>query len=228
MRKSDKPGTYRILNKGGTHTLSGVKVNGDRVKISDLSYSDAEAIAARLFPSIGAIPNMPLIAPEPFRASSSFDDDSFWSTSTAKPTPEATASLNASLGIKPGPTIPLPASVLTADEQDKKAKRAKNAKSLMELAGVGWAAGSVWVGRAACERFDKEMVNPNPRQVNDLADVTKETLSEYFGDRDIKPWMMMFLLTLGIPMSMLLQAKPKKPSKELAESPTLKSVPSST
>lgn len=228
MRRKDKPGSYRIVDRGGTHMLSGVKVSGERVKIPGLTRDDAEAIAARLFPTIGGIPNMPLLAPEPFRmaTASPFDDDAFWSSTAAKPTPEVTASLNASMGIKPGPTIPLPATVLTAEEQEKKAARAKNAKSLMELVGVAGAAGDVMLGKKACEFFDKDpSVNPSPRQVNDLADSIKETLTGWFGDREIKPWQMMMLLAIGIPAAMVIQAKPAKPKAALAESPTgLKSV----
>ena len=222
MRKPSKPGTFRLLDKGGTVTLSGTKLNGDKVRIPLLSRQDAQEIAAKLFPNI-TLPGLPLAAPIEFRSTVPPSLDDFWGTAGS---PEKTATLNASMGIPPaGPTIPLPSTVLTTEEVEKKAKRAKNAKSLMELAGVGWAAGSVWVGRAACERFEKDAPNPNPRQVNDLSDVTKETLSEWFGDRDIKPWMMMFLLTLGIPVSMLLQARPKK--KEVSGEPkseTLRSL----
>lgn len=223
MRKPDKPGTFRIVNNGGTVTLTGRKVNGDRVRIPLLSRQEAEDIASKLFPSIGLIPGAPLLTPEPFRSDvplhqrsdipvADFPEQAdFWNGPGVKKDPSA---LNASMGI---PSLPPSTPVTSVEEAEKKAKRAKNAKSLMELAGVGWAAGSVWAGRAICERTDKEPPNPNPKQVNDLADVTKDTLSEWFGDREIKPWMMMFLLTLGIPISMLLQAKPRKPSKDLPE-----------
>jgi len=224
MRKPSKPGTFRILDKGGTVTLSGTKLNGDKVRIPLLSRQDAQDIAAKLFPAVvGILPNLPLAAPIEFRSPTPLSLDDFWGSST----PEGTANLNASMGISPIPSV-TPPPVVNTDDIEKKAKRAKNAKSLMELAGVGWAAGSVWVGRAACERFEKDPPNPNPRQVNDLADVTKETLSEWFGDRDIKPWMMMFLLTLGIPVSMLLQARPRKKEKEVSGSQTgetLRSLP---
>jgi len=228
MRRKDKPGSFRIIDRGGTHMLSGVKVSGERVKIPGLTFADAEAIAARLFPTIGMIPNLPLVAPEPFRmaTASPFDDDAFWSSSAAKPSAETTANLNASMGIKPGPTIPLPSTVLTAEEQEKKAARAKNAKSLMELIGVAGAAGDIMLGKKACEFFDKDpTINPSPRQVNDLADSIKETLTGWFGDREIKPWQMMMLLAIGIPAAMVIQAKPAKPKdKTLPESAGLKSV----
>jgi hypothetical protein len=213
MRKPVKPGSFRILDKGGTWTLTGRKHNGDKVRIPLLSREEASSIADKLFPRIGVIPNTPLVAPTDYRAQLDKEEADFWGPPEVAT--ERNANLNASIGLG-APIVSAPPPTTTAEEVEKKAKRAKNAKSLMELTGVGWAAGSVWVGRAACERFEKDAPNPNPRQVNDLADVTKETLSEWFGDRDIKPWMMMFLLTLGIPVSMLLQARPRKPTKEVS------------
>jgi hypothetical protein len=230
MRKKDKPGAFRIRDKGGTHTLSGLRVNGERVNIPGLSYQEAKDVAEKLFPSIGTIPNLPLLAPEPFRmeAKSSFDDDAFWTTSALKP--EAAANLNASIGIgAPSPTPVVPDAVKpppTAEETEKKAQRAKNAKSLMELIGVAGAAGDVMLGKKACEWFDKDpAINPSPRQVNDLADSIKDTLTGWFGDREIQPWQMMFLLAIGIPAAMVIQAKPAKPEKSLPSQTPLKSMP---
>ncbi len=144
-------------------------------------------------------------------------------------TPEVAASINASFGIKPGPTIGIPTTppVVDKDEQDKKDRRAKHAKSLMELAGVGWSAGTVMVSKKWVKATrNNEPVKVNPRQVNDLADSTRDTLIEFFGDREIKPWHMMLILTLGIPMSMWLQT-PQAPKKdEKNETPNqLRSVP---
>ena len=228
MRKRDKPGSYRLLDRGGTVILSGVKLNGERVKIPGLSRQDASEIAAKLFPSPMA-DSVPLAVPGPWSAPAAprsdlddFFNDPTWKDSGVQPLrPEFRSALNDSMNVGQ-PPIATAASPIDAE---KRAKQAKQAKSLMELAGVGWAAGSVWMGRQTCERFDKEPPSPNPKQVNDLADVTKETFAEWFGDREVKPWQMMFLLTIGIPISMVLQAKPRK-SKELqAESPGLKSLP---
>lgn len=119
-----------------------------------------------------------------------------------------------------GPANGVPAPTVEEDKE-KKLRRAKHAKSLMEMAGMGWAAGTVALSRRVVTNAGKEPVNPNPKQVNDLADCTKETFVEWFGDREIAPWQMMFLLTLGIPMAMWLQS-PKSKEKPEAK---LKSVP---
>lgn len=86
---------------------------------------------------------------------------------------------------------------------------------------MGYAAGTVALSRRMVVSAGKEPVNPNPKQVNDLADCTKETLIEWFGDREIKPWQMMFLLTIGIPAAMWLQSPKVKPE----DKRNLKSVP---
>jgi hypothetical protein len=118
-------------------------------------------------------------------------------------------------------TTPTGTAPTPKDVEEKRVKRAKQAKSLMELAGISFAAGDVWLARKVCDRAGKEPLNPNARQVNDLAEVTKETLAEWFGDREVKPWQMMFLLAIGIPISMLIQS-PKKVAQPDAK---LKSVP---
>jgi hypothetical protein len=107
------------------------------------------------------------------------------------------------------------------EEAEKKASRTKHAKSLMGMVGMGWAAGTVAVSRRVITNAGKEPCKPDPKQVNDLADCTRDTFIEWFGDREIKPWQMMFLLTLGIPMAMWLQS----PKVKTEDKRNLKSVP---
>ena len=103
------------------------------------------------------------------------------------------------------------------DDPLKKEKARKQAQSLMELAGIGWTAGSVWAGRKITERAGCEPVNPSKEHVKQLSTATQETLTDLFGDTEVKPWQMMILLTLAIPVSMLIQSPKKSPAKLAAE-----------
>lgn len=220
MRKKTAPGSYRILPRGNTYLLSGVTTTGNRIKVPGLSLLDAKAMATQLFasPTIGPItPPLPQSVAPPSTAPV-LDD---YGLPAIRTTPVQSQTLNASLGISGPPSAVPPVAKPPVDdgEADKRVKRAKQAKSLMELAGVAWAAGDVWMGRRLLEWRECEPLLPNPRQVNDLADVTKETFAQWFGDRTVEPWQMMILLSIGIPMSMLLQARKRKDVK-----PDLKAV----
>lgn len=170
----------------------------------------ADAITPRAEGTIG-----PIITPAPKPAL-----DEFGLPAIPRLGAQQTQNLNAGLGIATAAPPTVTPQAVTTVEDEKKVKRAKSAKSFMELAGVAWAAGSVWVGRKACEKLDKEQVSPNPKVVNDLAEVSKETFAEWFGDIDMKPWQLMVLMSFGIPLSMVLQAR-KKPG---AAKPDLKAV----
>jgi hypothetical protein len=217
MRTPDKPGSFRIVPKAGALMLSGVRANGERVKVKGLSRDDAEAMAARLFPrpafdgGMGTKPVTDVL------------DDFGLPPLRVSPTVVASAAPPNSL---PSTGVGVTASPIAAvDNAIAKAKKAKQAQSLMELTGLGWAAGTVMLGRKLTERAGKDPVKPSPRQVNDLADSAKDTLTEWFGDRDIKPWQMTILLTLAIPASMLIQSPKKKPEQLAEESSTGKSRP---
>lgn len=225
MRKADSPGSYRIKAQAdGRWLLSGVSTTGKRIKIPGLSYKEAERTGLEIFgPSNDVSPDTQLkgtIAPIVSATVAALDD---WGLPVGI-TSDKVQSVNASLGLS-NPTVNKPGASVTVvsgdDEAGKRLKRAKQAKSIMELAGVSWAAGSVWVGRRVCQARELDPVNPNPRQVNDLAEVTKETLIEWFGDANIKPWQMLILLTLGIPLSMWIQS----PKRKEARPEHLKSVP---
>ena len=177
--------------------LSGVRANGERVKVKGLSRDDAEAMAARLFP----LAPLSGLAPKP-QENEALDD---FGLPPLRVSPAVVASAAPPFA---GP-LPQPAQA-PIDNAVTKAKKARQAQSLMELTGMGWAAGTVWCGRKLTERAGKEPVKPSPKQVNDLADSTKDTLTEWFGDRDIKPWQMTILLTIALPASMLIQSPKKK------------------
>jgi len=226
-RKPDQPGTYRIKRQpSGAWLLSGITTTGRRLKLPGLSYADAERTAIEVFGASVAqsqsqsAPSIAAIQPD---GSNKVDA---WGLPIGLSVDSA-AQVNSALGINHAPqatqvgnqpTIPAPDN---AEALVTKAKRAKQAKSLMELAGISFAAGSVWVGRRITTAAEKDCVNPNPTQVKDLADVSKETFAEWFGDYDIKPWQMMILLALGIPLSMFIQS----PKKKKMPQPDLKAVP---
>jgi len=148
-------------------------------------------------------------------------------------TPETIASVASAVGVPvaTGPVVAttLPTTVAkvetTKEADEKRIKRAKHAKSMAEMGGIAYAAGDVWLARRITSAAGKEPVKPNPTQVNDLADVTKDMITEWFGDRDIKPWQMMLLLSFGIPIAMLLQSPKAKPkADETKQDSPLKSV----
>jgi hypothetical protein len=221
VRTADKPGTFRIKDRGGTFLLSGVRSNGQRVKIPGLETRDAATrLAQSLFPQVATA--IPKIAMQDWNQT----DD--WGL-PIRVSDATVASVSKSLGLDSLP-LPVPANgtngvmsvpaveteAARKEKQDKKDRQAKSAKSLMEMIGIAGAAGDVLLARKLCEKANKDPVKPNPTQVNDLADSIKGTLTEWFGDRDIKPWQMMILLALGIPMTMLIQSKKKAlPPEEL-------------
>jgi hypothetical protein len=200
-RTPDKPGTYRIRTTAdGGWRLSGVKLDGTRVRERVTSEWEAQSKADSIF------------------GKKEVDDWGIPVIGSMRAAPETMGSLNASLGINPtGPAT----SHKTAEE---KAKQSKFAQSMCEMLGMGWATADVALARKITENVGKIPANPNPKQVTDLADSAKETFQGWFGDREIKPWQMMILLSISIPMSMLLQSKPK-PKEEQTKEPNLKSVP---
>jgi hypothetical protein len=224
-RKPDRPGTYRVLDRNGRYVVSGVRPDGQRVKMRAENRIEAVKLGETLFG--GSSPVSTPIGPIPSAPQSATATDD-WGV-PIRVSPEVAASVAASFnlngpggsGVGTGPTPSIDPAV-TKDETEKKIRRAKQAKSLMELAGVGYAAGVCIVSTKAVSKVSSTPSKPNPKQVNDLADCTKETFIEWFGDREIKPWQMMFLLTLGIPIAMYLQSP--KDKKQQAE-PKLKSVP---
>jgi hypothetical protein len=217
MRKPDQPGDYRVRLKGGEWVLSGLQRNGSRVKLGFSTEGQARNLASALF---GA---PTVVAPIVDAVAAQLDD---WGL--PKITVASAASSNAALGIAPVPVPQQPNAQPSKppESEAQKKERNKRSQSLMELIGMGWAAGDVMLARKWVDGAGKEPVKPNPKQVNDLADSMKDTLQDWFGDREIKPWQMTFLLSLGIPIAMYLQSKPKAKLNEAQAQPNpLKSVP---
>jgi hypothetical protein len=228
-RVADKPGTYRIREKGyGDYVLSGVKSNGRRIRIPFDSRQEAETFAATQFPTVGVSSTYtpasatPEVAKTPHEQR--FDE---WGLPLV--TEETARDVGAAMG------IPAPQPQQKVAEIDKKvaetqATRKKYAQSLMTLGGHAYAMGVVMGSNRLITAGGKVPVKPSPKQVTDLAEVTADTLREWFGDMEIKPWLMMCLLTIGIPLSMWIQspkALPKRPTESPTQeetSPNLRSV----
>lgn len=221
-RQPDKPGTYRIRpSKHGGMRLSGVTLAGRRVRMDGLTEENAQGIAKTLWPGGASA-----VAAAPAWEDTPKDD---WGL-PLRVSDETIASVASTLKI-PDPAAPPPPKpeVISPEDSAKRERRAKNAKSLMDLAGLAGSAGIVMVSRRITEAADKEPVKPDPKQVNDLRDSIRETLTDMFGESEVAPWQMMILLALGIPISMLLQSPRKKQIEApMSGSPTgtnLKSVP---
>lgn len=225
MRKPDKPGTYRVVpSRKGGFMLSGVRLNGSRVKIRDASQVRLERMGRDIFGSGGGTPIISPIAPTSAKTSTADTTVDDWGL-PIRVNAANVDSLNASLGVKPVEPAPGQTPQESIEEEEKRLKRAKSAKSIMELAGVVWASGSVWAGRRVCEKTGRVPVTPSQEQVRDLRDVTKDTFSEWFGDHEVAPWQMMILLSFGIPISMFLQSPKRKLTEEEKLKSSLKSVP---
>lgn len=225
-RQPDRPGTYRIRPaKAGGMRLSGVRSNGQRVRMGGLSETEAKELASRLFPVAAQVAANALTSP-PVVRQATWDKTDDWGLPITV-SDDTVASVAHTLNL-PDPNKPLVAPTAikeeSAEDREKKERRAKNAKSLMDLAGIAGSAGVVIVARRLTEAADKDPVKPDTKQVNDLRDSARETLTEWFGEKEVAPWQMTILLSLGIIASMLLQS-PRKKKPELAEAkPDLKSV----
>ena len=211
-RQPDKPGTYRIRPaKNGGMRLSGVRADGTRVRMGGLSTAEANEIAGRLFKSAVAIP-----APSTDWAKT--DDWGF----PLKVSDDTIASVASTLNI-PDPAAPVdPVAQApeppTKEDVEKRERRAKNAKGLMDLAGIAGSAGVVIAARRLTVAVGKEPVNPDTKQVGNLRDSIRETLTEWFGESEIAPWQMVILLAFGIPISMMLQSPRKKELEKVSTS----------
>ncbi len=213
-RQADQPGSYRVRQTPLGWRVQGLLRNGEKVKRTFLSEIEAQSWAGTTFEGKSPIAITRNEWGVPIDA--------------LKMTPESVSSINAAIGI---PTIGLggsspppqsPSITAPGLSLEEKKKKTEHAQSLMELFGIGWAAGTVMVGRKITENIGNEVVNPDPKQVRDLRDSFKDTVTQWFGDKEIKPWQMTVLLSIGIPLTMVIQSKKKKPDETKAN---LKSVP---
>lgn len=222
-RPPDKPGTYRIKETpDGKWRVSGVRGDGERVRDAFRTELEAREFSERTFSGYTA----PIVQRAPVTEAPPTDE---WGVpiggaSAFKVTPDIASGVNATLGLPTfGPNGPTKPSEILPPEKKKEIKNRSD--SLAGFVGLGWAAGTVIVGKKVADAAGKDTsaYKPNPKQMNDLADSVKDTIASWFGDREIKPWQMALLLTIAIPTTMLIQC-PNKPPESLP-SGNLKSVP---
>jgi hypothetical protein len=207
-RQPDAPGTYRVRQRGDGWRVSGVDKLGERLRKEFPDEVSARSFAATTFE--GRAPQSVTV------------DEWGLPVDGLKMAADVAQSINASIGIAPPPSPGTPPpKVETAEEARKKKEQAM---MISEMLGIGWASGTVMMGRKITENAGKEPVAPNPKQVNNLADSATETIKGWFGDREIKPWQLTILLSLAIPMTMLIQSRPARKGADQPE-PKLKSVP---
>lgn len=190
MPKRLLKGSFEIRPSGNGVELVGKRESGQKVKISLDNRQEADDLASKLFP----------------KKDDKLDD---WGL-PLKVTPETASAVNTASGVQTTQTD-------TKSDPEKEKRKVKTAKSLADMGGVLWATGTIAAGRRILTARGKELVNPDQGQVKDLRESFKDMVTDWFGDKEVKPWQMVILLTLGIPMSMYIQAPKKKPE--------LKSVP---
>jgi hypothetical protein len=247
-RVPSRRGTPRFtVGLDGSHKLSGTRLDGRKVNLVFDYLHEAEDAARLLFgwrsehddlrvaggggpPSGGNVPSggtgpggQPAVE---------LDDWGLPKTLTAeslKLGADQVAGMNATMGVSPSTPKPEDPPQKTKEQEREEAAKRQRARSLSEMVGIGWAAVDVIAARKLTEVVGKVPVKVSPKQVNDLADATRDTIVEWFGDRELKPWHMMVLLSLAIPISMVLQS-PAKPKPEPAQvqapaaSPPLRAV----
>ena len=220
-RVPDKPGTFRVLNRtSGGVLLSGVRASGERVKMRFPTRGEADSFAA----SSG------LFSAKPDTPKADWTQTDDWGF-PVRVSEGAAAAVGVKLGLpkfdvqydnKPTNGIAVTPKVDAAEKEESRAKRASKAKSLAEMIGMAGAMGDVMLATRITEAAGKVPVKVISTQVKDLADSLKETIVEWFGDRDIAPWQMTILLALGIPLTMLLQSKKVEKPEESAKSSAAK------
>lgn len=210
MRQPDRPGSFRVTPKAGQWRMSGVTLSGDRVKAS---YG-TEAEARRAGDALVGTPSMlgvkaPIVDTAP-QATLPTDD---WGLPIGlKVNPETIRAFAPAVAPGAGtatPTSPAsPAPQITAEEAAKKARRLARAKTLAEMLGVGYSAGVCFSARKWNDASDRTEVKPSPKHANELADSLADGIKDTFGDREVGPWTMTFLLTISIFLSVRMQSRP--------------------
>lgn len=222
MRTPDKPGQFRITPLAtGEFRLSGVRSDGRRIKAPFGSRAAAEAAAEMFFPK-------PVIAAPPVTTPAAPTLDDFGLPIKPLFEDNTLRSVAQTLGynLPPPPSEQKPpedaktteSKKVEADTKAAKEKKVKEdrerAKGLCEMGGIGWAMFTSWGSKKLARSVDKEPLNPSPGHVKMLAKNAELTFIDLIGEREVKPWQMMLLLTFAMPISMLLQSPSKKKTEE--------------
>jgi|KBSSwiStaDraftv2_1062776.scaffolds.fasta_scaffold05292_16 hypothetical protein len=243
-RPADTPGKWRVRRRvDGDWLLSGLTDAGKRVRQRHGSEMDALRAGARLFPREGSeslpptapnAPGAPTPAPAPPTTPTPFDDWDFPRVAQG-----GGDSVNKIFGIHQQTTPPQqPPGAPPKDEvkaaRDSKVKKEnlERYKELCDLLGIGWVMGTRFLSEWATRQVGKEPCKISPGHANKLREAARDTFVELFGERQLKPWQLMILYTLAMPVSMMLQSRaaekpaqsPASPANAPAASQPLKVV----
>jgi len=216
-----KPGSFRVSDKpapDGMYRLTGVLPDGQRVRLKFLTLTEAHTRGRVIFEGAAPPQSSPVLqveAPAQSSAAPALDD---FGLPVDFHLPEVSAETVAA----GAPPAEPPISIAPPSPLDS--ERTKNAKSLCELFGVAYAAGVVYSANSFLEPRYENVPKPSKKSVNDLADNFKKALVDLFGDREVGPWTMVVLLTLGIPIAMWIQSDKPKTKIPSESPPPLKSV----
>jgi hypothetical protein len=213
-RASPAPGTFKVKpSKAGGFVLSGVRADGSRHRVKVGSLTEGHTLGQTMFAGI------PHAAPRPAGVVTSPQPrpevDEF-GLPAAYTLPQVSAETVKEGAPPPAPPAPPPAALVTT--------RRSNANTLSELLGITAAGGVAYLSNQFLEARYETVPKPSKKHLSDLAEEIKLGIQQTFGDREVGHWTMAILLTLGIPISMWIQASGRKKPKENG-SPNLQAVP---
>lgn len=216
MQLKARPGTFKVSQKrDGGFVLAGVRQDGSRVRFKVGTLTEGHTLGRSLFQGAPVQPLGVVKGPE----LSETKLDEFGLPVDFKLPTVSEATVQAGAPPVPPTTGPI--------ESPKKLERTQNAKSLAELISIAGAASPAYLANKFLEPRYENVPKPSKKHMNDLADELRAAITESFGDREVGHWTMVFLLALGIPVAMWIQASgPKK--REVVPplpSPNLQSVP---
>ncbi len=221
-RAADQPGTFRVSDKAGADgkfRLSGVREDGSRLKMRVSSLTEGYTLGQQLFAGIRHDPK-PVVLPTVGTAAAPTLDD--FGLPVDWKMPEASAETIETTAPKLPPPTPGAVPTPTAPPPDAAEKR-KNAESLAQIFGMGYTAIVVRKSTAFLEDRYETVPKTDPKTARSLADNFKKGITDTFGDREVGPWTMVILLTIGIPLTMWIQASGPKKMEE-KKPPHLQSV----
>jgi hypothetical protein len=205
-RTPDKPGTFRVKQKGGMWAVSAVDRAGKRVRVSFATEEQARRMGESITGMPSVSPETPTVQSQP----QTVQLDDFGLPVTPAIGDDTLRAVGQSMGVPVAPSSVQPPK--PPMDAEKQAKAKQRAKTICEFLGVGVASADVWVARKMTISLGKDPVNPSAKQVGNLAVAWQDALSDVLADRTIGPWTMAILLSLALPASMMLQS-PKKVEK---------------
>jgi hypothetical protein len=226
MAKKLERGQWDVTPKDGRYLFRAHRDNGERVRMTVATRGEGDRLAAQLFPSLAAARAAPAPAAAEVKVPADTDD---WGL--PRVSPQAARAVNEAVGAAPAPPPPPDAQAVAAQkaaaEQEAQKveiqkRRRRYASTLCEMVGYGYAMGVGMVSANVRDPAEFDVVKPSPKHIGDLGECSKEALESTFGDKEIGPWTMTFLLSIGIPLSVFLQSRRKKKPDARVD---LKSVP---